>query len=240
MAFHDNRIVGAEALLRWQHPERGNIPPNEIVALAEETGLIMPLGQWVLETACRQLRTWKQDYPALAGLEQLAINVSTLQFKQIGYPDRVIETIRSNGVDPNLMVLELTESVMIEKTTETVRKMQILRDQGIGIAIDDFGTGYASLSYLKKLPFTILKIDRSFTQDLAEDEDDAKLIETIIGIANKFDLQIVAEGVETQEQYRFLNTAECHMYQGYLCSPALPPEAFAEFYIARQEPCSIS
>ncbi|MET0027283.1 MAG: EAL domain-containing protein [Candidatus Thiodiazotropha sp.] len=240
VAFHDNRIVGAEALLRWQHPERGNIPPNEIVALAEETGLIMPLGQWVLETACRQLRTWKQDYPALAGLEQLAINVSTLQFKQIGYPDRVIETIRSNGVDPNLMVLELTESVMIEKTTETVRKMQILRDQGIGIAIDDFGTGYASLSYLKKLPFTILKIDRSFTQDLAEDEDDAKLIETIIGIANKFDLQIVAEGVETQEQYRFLNTAECHMYQGYLCSPALPPEAFAEFYIARQEPCSIS
>ncbi|MET0089581.1 MAG: GGDEF domain-containing phosphodiesterase [Candidatus Thiodiazotropha sp.] len=233
VAFHDNRIVGAEALLRWQHPERGNIPPNEIVALAEETGLIMPLGQWVLETACRQLRAWKQEYPAFAGLEQLAINVSTLQFKQIGYPDRVIETIRANGVDPNLMVLELTESVMIEKTTETVRKMQILRDQGIGIAIDDFGTGYASLSYLKKLPFTILKIDRSFTQDLAEDEDDAKLIETIIGIANKFDLQIVAEGIETQEQYRFLRNAECHLYQGYLCSPALPAEAFAEFYIAR-------
>ncbi|MET0066519.1 MAG: EAL domain-containing protein [Candidatus Thiodiazotropha sp.] len=236
VSFESNRIIGAEALLRWRHSERGAIPPNEIVALAEETGLIMPLGQWVLETACRQLKQWQQSYPEGGGLEQLAINVSTLQFKQLGYPDRVIETIRSNGVDPQLIVLELTESVMIEKTTETVRKMQILRDQGIGLAIDDFGTGYASLSYLKKLPFTILKIDRSFTQDLTDDADDANLVETIIGIANKFNLHIVAEGVETPEQHRFLKAACCQFYQGFLCSPAIPAEQFAERYLAPRKP----
>ncbi len=237
VAFDDNRIVGAEALLRWNHPERGYLPPNEVVELAEETGLIMPLGQWVLETACRQLKQWQLIFPEMAAMEQIAINVSTLQFRQNDYPDRVIETIMSHGVDPGVIVLELTESVMIEKTTDTVRKMQWLRDQGIGIAIDDFGTGYASLSYLKKLPFTTLKIDRSFTQDLVDDEDDAMLVETIIAIAKKFNLQIVAEGVETCEQYQFLNAAQCHLYQGYLCNPALPADDFAEFFLAPRKLC---
>jgi EAL domain-containing protein (putative c-di-GMP-specific phosphodiesterase class I) len=190
----------------------------------------MPLGQWVLETACRQIKQWKQVVPEMADIEQVAINVSTLQFKQNEYPDRVIETLQLYGVDPGLIVLELTESVMIEKTTDTVRKMHNLRDHGIGIAIDDFGTGYASLSYLKKLPFTVLKIDRTFTQDLVEDKDDAMLVETIIAIAKKFNLQIVAEGVETLEQYRFLNAAQCHMYQGYLCSPALPAGDFVKYF----------
>jgi diguanylate cyclase (GGDEF)-like protein/PAS domain S-box-containing protein len=232
VAFNDNRIVGAEALLRWNHPERGYLPPNEVVELAEETGLIMPLGQWVLETACRQLKQWQLVFPEMASMEQIAINVSTLQFRQNDYPDRVIDTIVSYGVDPRVIVLEMTESVMIEKTTDTVRKMQWLRDQGIGIAIDDFGAGYASLSYLKKLPFTTLKIDRSYIQDLVDDKDDAILVETIVAIARKFDLRIVAEGVETCEQYRFLNAAQCHMYQGYLCNLALPADDFAEFFRA--------
>ena len=237
VAFEDNRIVGAEALLRWNHSERGFINPEEIISLAEETGLIESLGAWVLDTACRQLRSWRDTLPEMARFEQIAVNVSTLQFKQHGYAQQVIDTITSHGVSPSDIVLELTESVIVDQIDETAKKIERLRQFGIGVAIDDFGTGYASLYYLKKLPFTTLKIDRSFTLDLQEDADDAMLIETIIAIARKFNYRVIAEGVETPEQYRFLQRQSCQMFQGYLCSPPLPAEHFIEHFLEHMEGC---
>jgi diguanylate cyclase (GGDEF)-like protein/PAS domain S-box-containing protein len=235
--FSSKKIVGAEALLRWYHPQRGYITPEEIVTLAEECGMIVILGQWVLETACQQLKSWQKEIPDMRHFRKLAINVSTLQFKQDDYVEQVIETIRRYDIDPASIALELTESIIIDEVDTTIEKMERLRAHGIGIAIDDFGTGYSSLSYLKKLPFSALKIDRSFVKDFGVDSDDAMLIETIIAIAKRFNLMVIAEGVETYEQYVFLYEHHCQMYQGYLCSPPLPAERFTDFLISHNLGC---
>ena len=235
--FSTKHIVGAEALLRWYHPRRGYINPEEIITLAEESGLIVSLGQWVLETACHQFNSWQKEMLDMRHFRKLAINVSTLQFKQDDYVDQVIDTIRRYDIDPSSIALELTESIIVDEADTTIEKMQRLRDYGVGIAMDDFGTGYSSLSYLKKLPFSALKIDRSFIKDFGVDSDDAMLIETIISIAKRFDLMVIAEGVETYEQFVFLYENHCQMYQGYLCSPPLPAERFTEFLITHDAGC---
>jgi diguanylate cyclase (GGDEF)-like protein/PAS domain S-box-containing protein len=228
VGFETRQVIGAEALLRWNHPVHGFINPEEIVSLAEETGLIVPLGHWVFETACRQLRSWEDAPDASHPLQKLTVNVSTREFNCEDYVDTVLSTLSRYAIDPSRITLELTESIIIDRLEDTVEKMTQLRRHGIGIAIDDFGTGYSSLSYLKKLPFSALKIDRSFTLDLLYDADDATLIETIIAIAKKFDLYVIAEGVETYEQYAFLAKHDCDSFQGYLCSRPLPPERFME------------
>ena len=235
--FATKRIIGAEALLRWEHPALGLIHPEEIVSLAEETGLIVPLGEWVLDRACMQLKRWRECFSEEQHFRKLAVNVSTLQFNQSDYVGRVHRIIKAHGIDPAMLTLELTESIIIDKVEDTVAKMRQLRELGIGIAIDDFGTGYSSLSYLKQLPFSELKIDRSFTQDLEKDADDAMLIETIIAIAKKFKLHVVAEGVETYEQYCFLYEHHCHTFQGYLCSPPLNAQKFTELLMRHEGSC---
>ena len=224
--FTTREVIGAEALLRWDHQVHGFVSPEEIVSLAEETGLIVPLGRWVLETACRQLRTWCDEYTSAQPLQKLTVNVSTREFNREDYVETVLSTLARYDVNPALITLELTESIIVDRLEDTVEKMTQLRQHGIGIAIDDFGTGYSSLSYLKKLPFTTLKIDRSFTMDLPYDADDATLIETIIAIAKKFDFYVIAEGVETYEQHEFLSKHDCDAFQGYLCSRPLPPDRF--------------
>jgi diguanylate cyclase (GGDEF)-like protein/PAS domain S-box-containing protein len=226
ITLHSGNIIGAEALLRWRHRELGFINPEEIVALAEETGMIIPLGRWVLREACRQFREWHDTFSATTQLHKVAVNVSALQFSREEFVDDVRDILEETALPAGSLELELTESVIIDKMETTVAKMKELREEGIGISIDDFGTGYSSLSYLKKLPFSILKIDKSFIGDLLEDRDDTTLIETILDIAANFDLEVVAEGVETEAQYRFLESRHCTYLQGYLCSAPLPVDSF--------------
>ena len=238
--FDTQRVVGAEALLRWNHFKLGFINPEEIISIAEESGLIIPLGNWVLQKACRQLKQWHYDFGSLNFFNKIAVNVSSLQFMQKDFVEQTIKIITQSGIDPSSLELELTESVIINNVEETIQKMQTLRDYGIGISIDDFGTGYSSLSYLKKLPFSTLKIDKIFTQDILLDADDAILIETMLAIAKNFKMHVVAEGVETHAQYAFLSKHHCHYLQGYLCSPPLTEANFTKFLQSNRGYCSIT
>jgi diguanylate cyclase (GGDEF)-like protein len=207
------RTVGAEVLLRWQHPERGAVPPMDFIPLAEETGLIVPIGQWVLETACMQLTGWSKR-PATRDL-RLSVNVSARQFRQPDFVNRVERALDDSGADPSRLRLELTESLLLDNIDGCIAKMQSLKSIGVGFALDDFGTGYSSLSYLKRLPLDELKIDRSFIRDLATDPSDAVIVQTIIGMAKNLDLTVIAEGVETAEQLAFLDRHGCSGYQGW-------------------------
>lgn len=207
------RTVGAEVLLRWQHPERGAVPPMDFIPLAEETGLIVPIGQWVLETACMQLTGWSKR-PATRDL-RLSVNVSARQFRQPDFVNRVERALDDSGTDPSRLRLELTESLLLDNIDGCVAKMQALKSIGVGFALDDFGTGCSSLSYLKRLPLDELKIDRSFIRDLATDPSDAVIVQTIIGMAKNLGLAVIAEGVETAEQLAFLDRHGCSGYQGW-------------------------
>jgi len=219
--------IGAEALLRWNHPERGMIPPDAFIPLAEETGLILPIGNWVLETACRQLATWAgQD--AFRHLT-VAVNVSSRQLRQGDFVDQVLAILDSTGADPHRLKLELTESHLLSETESTIAKMEALRAKGIGFALDDFGTGYSSLAYLKRLPLEGLKIDRSFVQDILTDGNDAAIARTIIALAQTLGLGVLAEGVETEGQHQFLADIGCHQYQGYLFSRPLSLAQFEAY-----------
>lgn len=223
------RIVGTEALIRWNHPTRGMVPPNDFIPLAEETGLIVPIGRWVIETACRQNIFWQQE-----GLEPMpvAVNLSSRQFHQ---PD-LIETIRNileeTGLDPSLLVLEITESMTmnVEHTLDTLRGLQLL---GLKISVDDFGTGYSSLYYLKKFPIDKLKIDRSFVKDISHSESDEAIVSTIISMARILNLDVIAEGVENEEQLSFLHNKQCITAQGFYFSRPLPAEMFREKFITK-------
>ncbi|MDP1707729.1 MAG: EAL domain-containing protein [Gammaproteobacteria bacterium] len=217
-------VVGAEALLRWQHPERGLVAPMEFIPLAEDTGLIVPIGRWVLQTACAQLKMWQAD-PLTCHL-QLAVNVSARQFRQPDFVDQVLEALKETGVDPLKLGLELTESLVLHDIADSIDKMQALRIAGVGFSLDDFGTGQSSLSYLKRLPLDQIKIDRSFVFDIATDPSDAVIVQTIIGMANNLGLEVIAEGVETEQQRDFLGRNGCHLYQGYLFSRPVPIESF--------------
>lgn len=221
------RIVGMEALIRWQHPERGLIPPNQFIPLAEETGLICQIGEWVLKTACQQNCAWQ-----LAGLPpiNIGVNLSIRQFQQGNLLQRISYILKETNLDPQYLELEITESIAIqdmEKTIETLKQLQAL---GIHISMDDFGIGYSSLSALKHLPINSLKIDQSFVRDLMKNMEDAAIINVILALGQGLDLTVIAEGVETQEQYQFLRSMKCDRAQGYYFSKPLPVEEITQLY----------
>ncbi len=221
----DGRWIGAEALLRWPHPRRGMVPPGDLIPIAEESGLILPIGQWVLEQACQLLVAWA-DQPALAHLT-LAVNVSARQFRQEGFVSEVLAALQRSGANPRRLKLELTESLLLSDVEEAIRKMSALRDHGVGFAIDDFGIGYSSLSYLKRLPLEQLKIDKTFVQDVLVDPNDAAIVHMILALGQNLGLQVIAEGVETEGQREFLSCGGCHGYQGFLFSCPVPAAIFA-------------
>ena len=216
--------LGAEALIRWNHPERGMISPFHFIPLAEDTGLILPIGQWVLETACAQIKQW-QSQKIMRKLV-LSVNVSAKQFLQLDFAKQVQEVVQRHGIDPNRLKLELTESMLLDKIDHIIATMNALKMIGIRFSLDDFGTGYSSLQYLKKLPLNQLKIDQSFVRDIATDQSDKAIVLTIITMAHSLGLGVIAEGVETEEQRQFLLENKCMHYQGYLFSK---PVAIDEF-----------
>jgi diguanylate cyclase (GGDEF)-like protein/PAS domain S-box-containing protein len=218
------KIQGAEALVRWRHPTRGTVPPGQFIRLAEEVGLILPIGQWVLETACRQLAQWALR-PETAALS-LAVNVSAAQLGHPGFVCHVLDTLHQTGARADRLKLELTESLLVENVDETIRKMATLKEAGVGFSLDDFGTGYSSLAYLKRLPLDQLKIDRSFVNDAQNDHNAAVIIRAIITLGQSLGLEVIAEGVETEQQLAFLMHNHCHGYQGFYFSPPLPLERF--------------
>jgi EAL domain-containing protein (putative c-di-GMP-specific phosphodiesterase class I) len=221
---HTGHIIGAEVLLRWVHPERGLISPMQFIPLAEETGLILPIGRWVLESACQQIKAWEANRHT-SDL-QLAVNVSGRQFRQADFVAQVSEIIGRANINPLLLKLELTESIVLDDVPDTIAKMQALRQIGVSFAMDDFGTGYSSLSYLTQLPLNQLKIDQSFVRHIGAKTTDATIIQTIIGMANNLCMEVIAEGVETQEQRDFLEANGCMLYQGYLFSMPVTIDEF--------------
>ncbi len=222
-----NRVINVEALIRWEHPQRGLISPAEFIPLSEETGLILPLGLWVVETACRQLVTWAA-HPSTADLS-VAVNVSARQFRHADFVEQVLDTLASTGARPERLKLELTESLLLDDVEDTVYKMTALKAHGVGFSLDDFGTGYSSLSYLKRLPLDQLKIDQSFVRDVLIDPNDAVIARSILALGHNLGLDVVAEGVETDRQRDFLAYYGCNAFQGYLFTPPLPAEQFDRY-----------
>lgn len=219
--WKEGELTGFEALLRFQHPKLGNIPPARLIPVAEDTRLIVPIGNWVLREACRQLKAWHD-----AGLPRvsMAVNISALQFARDDFADTVAATFTECGLDPSHLILELTESVVMEDYTSVVTQMNLLRQCGVHIAMDDFGTGYSSLSYIHRIPVDILKLDRSFIERLTDPDGTRPIVEAVIGMSHRLGIKVVAEGVETQDQQRILQHAGCHAYQGYLFARPLPPD----------------
>ena len=217
------KIIGAEALVRWNHPERGRVSPAEFIPMAEEMGLIAPLGEWVLETACRQTKAWQtQGLPPL----RVAVNLSARQFEQKNLTERVSQILRETNLDPKCLELELTEGLILQEETAAHQAFTVWRDMGIRIAIDDFGTGYSSLSYPKRFPFDAIKIDKSFIRDIADDRQNAAITIAIIQMAHYMNMTVIAEGVENESELAFLCAHECDEIQGYFFSPALPRDEF--------------
>ncbi len=215
---------GAEVLLRWIHPERGMISPAQFIPLAEETGLIFPIGAWVLETACVQIKRWERQLP-FRNLA-LAVNVSAKQFRQPDFVAQVQSAIMRNSINPMSLKLELTESLVLDNVADTIAKMCALKDIGVSFSMDDFGTGYSSLSYLKRLPLSQLKIDQSFVRDLATDQGDKVMVMTIVDLGMNFEVDVIAEGVETEAQFNLLHRYGCTSFQGYLFSKPVPVDEF--------------
>ncbi|MDO8207239.1 MAG: EAL domain-containing protein, partial [Gallionella sp.] len=218
------RPLGAEVLIRWLHPERGLVSPAQFIPLAEETGLILPIGRWVLETACAQLKAWQQD--ALTLDLVLAVNVSAKQFNQKDFVAQVRAVVQSHDINPMRLKLELTEGLFLENIEDTIATMNALKELGVQFSLDDFGTGYSSLQYLKRLPLDQLKIDQSFVRDLAVDGSDKAIVSTIIAMARNLNLDVIAEGVETEDQQQQLLGSGCACYQGYLFGKPMPIEQF--------------
>ena len=219
------KVIAMEALVRWNSPERGMVPPNEFIAVSEEIGLIVPLGAWVLREACRQNRAWQ-----LAGLPHMrvAVNLSAYQFRQTDLPEFIAGILAEEGLQASSLELEVTESVVMHNPVEASRILEKLHAQGIHISVDDFGTGYSSLSYLKQFRLDTLKIDRSFVRDISSDADDAAIVRSVIALAHSLRLKVIAEGVETAEQLAYLRELGCDEYQGYLRSRPLPAAQFEQ------------
>ncbi len=219
-----HKPLGAEVLIRWIHPERGLVSPAQFIPLAEETGLILPIGQWVLEAACDQIYAWQQD--ELTRDLVLAVNVSAKQFLQADFVAQVGAALQRHIINPRLLKLELTESLLMSNVEHIVNTMNILKDMGILFSLDDFGTGYSSLQYLKQLPLDQLKIDQSFVRDIATDDSDKAIVRTIVAMAHSLKLKVIAEGVETEEQREYLLKKGCTHYQGYLFGKPIPIDQF--------------
>jgi EAL domain-containing protein (putative c-di-GMP-specific phosphodiesterase class I) len=216
-----NRVAGFEALLRWRHPQRGMIPPSDFIPIAEATGLIIPIGEWALRTACAEAATWRNGMT-------VAVNLSAIQFRTLDLVNTVIGALAHSGLAPERLELEITESVLLAETEATQATLHKLRDFGVRIALDDFGTGYSSLSYLRGFPFDKLKIDRSFVKDLSDRQDCTAIIAAISSLAKSLGIATTAEGVETPQQLDFLRLQGCTQAQGYLFSPAAPSADLAE------------
>ncbi|MBE0493813.1 MAG: EAL domain-containing protein [Thiomicrospira sp.] len=224
------RILGAEALLRWQHPERGFVSPGLFIPLAEETGLILNLGNWVLETACKQLAEWRHD-PKLC-LIQLAVNISAKQLRHPQFVEQIQILVKQYEINPLMLKLELTESVLLSNREDSIAKMNALRLLGIQFSMDDFGTGYSSLAYLKQLPLSQIKIDQSFIYDLVHDQMDAVMVQAIMTLGQKFNMSVIAEGVENQQQFDILCGYKCEFFQGYLFGRPVPIEHFKQLVLS--------
>jgi diguanylate cyclase (GGDEF)-like protein/PAS domain S-box-containing protein len=220
-------LIGAEALVRWNHPEYGMLSPARFIPIAEETGLIVPMGEWILRQACLQVQQWRHD-----GIDfrQLSVNLSARQFRQRDLVEQVARVLQSTGLPPACLDLELTESLMLENVEEYIVRLQALKDLGVQLSVDDFGTGYSSLSYLKRFPVDRLKIDKSFVRDIVSDAGDAAIAQAVIRLGQILGMSVTAEGVESEEQLAFLRLHGCDEAQGYLFSPPLPPDAFVHLW----------
>ncbi len=234
---HGGLISAAEALLRWRHPKQGIISPAEFISVAEESGLIIPIGEWVLQVVCAQLQAWRR---AGYGCPRVALNLSPRQLRQSEFITTVQDILSTTGNQPPRLELEITESTLMVNTPAILEVLQGLKELGITLTIDDFGTGYASLAYLKRFPIDGLKIDRSFVQNITMDPSDRAIVKAIIAMARSLDLRVVAEGVETKEQLSLIREYGCHEYQGYFFSPAIEADAFARLMprVSPQEPAA--
>jgi EAL domain-containing protein (putative c-di-GMP-specific phosphodiesterase class I) len=225
-------MVGFEALLRWQHPERGLLKPSAFVPLAEDTDVIAPIGRWVLEEACRQVQAWRLAHPQTS--LSVSVNISGRQLQGPGIADALGDALASSGVDPSAVILEITESVLMQQTDAVLERLQVLKKLGVRLAIDDFGTGYSSLSYLQRFPIDILKIAKPFVEEVALGAERAALARAIVGLGDTLRLQTVAEGVEMAEQRAALIELGCPLGQGHYFSRALPAEAIDRILAGRR------
>lgn len=225
MDLSTKKVVGYEALIRWNHPTKGLIYPDEFIYIAEETGLIVPIGRWVLRMACKQLKQWSDEFPEVT----MAVNLSARQFKDREIVKMIYDIIEETEINPDKLELEITESIALDDIEYTISTIQELRKIGVTFSLDDFGTGYSSMNYLKKLPVSNLKIDKSFLRTVMEDRCDQKIIQTIITLARNLDLHVIAEGVESSDQEVFLKQANCDKAQGFLYSKPVPEEKAIEF-----------
>jgi EAL domain-containing protein (putative c-di-GMP-specific phosphodiesterase class I) len=218
-------ISGAEALLRWTHPERGPVSPAQFIPVAEDCGLILPIGAWVLREACTQARAWTNGgLPAMT----IAVNVSAMQFRNAHFLEEMFAVLEETGLDPKYLELELTESALMKNAGFTASILQILRERGIQVAVDDFGTGYSSLGYLQKFPLDALKIDQSFIRQISTAPYETAIVSAIIRMGQSLNLRVIAEGVETQEEMAFLQNQQCNEAQGYYFSRPVPPQEFSQ------------
>jgi len=232
MRLEDDKIVGAEALIRWQHPELGLVPPARFIPIAEESGLIVPIGEWVLEEACAQNKAWIDDgRPPIV----MSVNLSSRQFHQENMLRTVTQILEKTGLAADQLVLELTESSLMQNPDDAVVTLCLLNNMGIGISIDDFGTGYSSLGHLKRFPINALKVDRAFIDDITKKPEDDAIVRAILALAHSLHLQAVAEGVETKEQLDFLREAGCDEIQGFYISKPVPKDEFAKEYLKLQK-----
>jgi EAL domain-containing protein (putative c-di-GMP-specific phosphodiesterase class I) len=227
--LRSGRIIGVEALLRWNNPETGMISPGYFIPIAEETGLIIPIGEWVLREACRQNSEWRML--GLPGLT-VAVNLSAVQFRQNNFGEMIKTILCENGLEPSGLELEITEGVVMQNAEASIALLLELKAMGLKLVVDDFGTGYSSLSYLKRFPIDKLKIDQSFVRDITVDSDDAVIVSTIINMARTLKLKVIAEGVETAEQLSFLKHQECDEIQGYYFSQPVPPEKISSLLVS--------
>ncbi len=232
MDIRTKKIVGMEALIRWQHPERGLVPPLEFIPLAEEIGLIIPISEWVLRAVCAQNKAWQEEgfHPI-----RVSANLSSQHFKHPGLVPAIVKALDDTGLSPRYLEIEITESIFMENIKEVISRVNEIKSRGIRLTMDDFGTGYSSLSYLKNLPLDAIKIDRSFVKDIQTDPGSAAIVKAIIAMSNSLNLDVVAEGVETEQQLSFLLEQGCNKMQGYLLSRPLPPQEASKFLTKEKE-----
>jgi EAL domain-containing protein (putative c-di-GMP-specific phosphodiesterase class I) len=228
--IHKNEVAGVEALLRWQHPEKGIISPKDFIDTAEECGLMVPIGNWMIETVCKQLRVWKD-----AGMENqnVSINIAPQQFTKIDLVDQLTKMMAEHGIEGSEITIEITEKTLIENEGEVETGLNKMHQMGMTIALDDFGTGFASLSYLNDFPIDVVKIDSAFVAGIPDSEPDSAVVNAIAGVARGLKLQLLAEGVENERQLSMLKGLGCQFGQGYYWSKALPADQYEQFYLNR-------